>query len=469
MGKAKIKSTNRDLQGRILTALNHMRPKKADKGTFIVGRSTEESPTKVRYLVTTGIRAFDDRVGGMPVGKTIELIGMPQSGKTNMAVRTCVRAQMGHIYERVEDDGGKITLKKLKPGTYDVTTMYYDNEGSLSDFDKRRVDGVLMDGLIIPCDTVELLWKTMDRVIVEVDKEEEETGRLQILIVVIDTVGIMSTAMEMEKEFGKIDYPRVPKQLKDGFKRMTGKMMRENVLLIGLNHVSKKLVQGYKRGPGMKGWEYQQPGGLAFSYCSFHQVYFETLQVKYRLAKRGSPDGYLVYFCAMKNRIMPPLRECRMALLFTVKNGETQEILREGGFNDELSILEALIYDKAAEIKKDGTGIVFRFSAFGVETTTFSKGESTPSLEEQDENDDDDGGTSRKRKSSKPDARPRRLFNPRISTRGEWHDFYAEHKADLDALYDRATQAATCGDLMPSKGAFPEDEDEADEDNELEP
>lgn len=461
MARAKVKSTSSDLTARLMGTLNTIRPKKEDKGTYTVGRSTEDSPTKVRYVVTTGIRAFDDRVGGMPVGKTIELVGLPQSGKTNMAVRTCVRAQQGFVYERVQTSDGRIALKKLKPGTYDITTLYYDNEGSLSDFDKRRIDGTVMDGLIIPCDTVELLWKTMERVIQEVDKEEEDTGRIQILIVVIDTVGIMSTAMEMEKEFGKIDYPRVPKQLKDGFKRMTGKMMRENVLLIGLNHVSKKMNQGFSRGaPGVRAWDYQQPGGQAFSYCATHQVYFETLQVKYRLVKKGSAEGYLVYFCTTKNRLKPPLRESRMSLLFTIKDDEKGVVVREGGFNDEFSILEALIFDKAAEVKSDGTGIAFKFNKFGVPTTTFSKGEATPSLESLDEEDEDDP-PKRQGRFKKAAAKPKRLRDPRIAIRAEWPAFYQEHREDLDALYDRVTQLAVS--LTDLKGAYGDDDDDDDE------
>jgi RecA/RadA recombinase len=451
MGKVKVKSSSRNIYDKIEARLNSTKPKKPGKGTYTVGRSTVDSPTRVRYVVTTGIRAFDDRVGGMPVGHTVELIGLPQSAKTNMAVRTCVRAQTGHVYERIENSDGTYHLKKLDPDSYDVTVMYYDNEGSLSDMNRRRVDGTLMDGLIVPCDTVELLWKTMEDVVAMVDLEEEETERLQILIVVIDTVGIMSTAMDMEKDWGKMDYPRVPRQIKDGFKRMVGKMMRENVLLIGLNHVSKKMTMMPGRAPGFRAWDYQQPGGQAFSYCAHHQIYFEMMQVKYRLAKRGGADGYLIYCCSLKNRMGPPLREFRMSLLFSTTDPEGK-LVREGGLNDLFSTLEAMIYDKAAEVKKDGGGIVFKFTQFGVPTTTFSKGESTPSLEEQDEQDD------------QPRKRGRgRSRDPKIAFRADWPAFYAEHQKDLDALYAEATHRAVSASDLDWKGA---DNEEGDEDEE---
>ena len=140
MGKVKATSTSKDLIDRIASRLIRGQPETAEGGTYDVARSRDDAPSKIRYVVTTGIRPFDDRVGGMPIGKAIELCGLPSSGKTNMAVRTCVRAQQGFIYERTALPNGQYHLEQLKPGTYQVTTLYYDNEGSLSDIDKRTIE-----------------------------------------------------------------------------------------------------------------------------------------------------------------------------------------------------------------------------------------------------------------------------------------------------------------------------------------
>ena len=455
--KVRVKSGSKSLLARIETKLDNNVPDNPSGGTYSRARSTEDSPSFIRYVVTTGIRAFDDRVGGMPVGKTIELCGKPKSGKTNMAVRTCVRAEQGFIFERVQTPDGGVTLEQLKPGTFNVTTIYYDNEGSLSDFNHRVVDGSILGGEIIQCETIELLWKTMDLIMEEVEKEETETQILQFLIVVIDTVGIMTTKLEMDAAWGKTDFPRVPYQVKAGFKAMTGRMQRDNVMLLGLNHVSRKMAQ---RGQvAYKGWAYDSPGGMAFSYCATHQVYFEMLERKYCLrGKGGEADGILVYFLTEKNRMLPMLRQGHMALLLGIKDRATGKLVREGGFNDLYSVLECLIFHRAARISKETMAITFYFDKFAVETTTFGPAAKTPSLDEQDDSTPPPGPLGRSKR-AQPDKSPVKKRDPRIRNRLEWPEFYTAHQADLDALYTVVTDRALSGSMALALPGLEEDED----------
>ena len=464
MKKVTIKSGSKSLLARISTKLDNAQPENESDGTFRHARSTEDSPTFIRYVVTTGIRPFDDRVGGMPIGKATELCGKPKSGKTNMAVRTCVRAQQGYIFERVQTPDGGITLEQLKPGTFNTTILYYDNEGSLSDFNNRAVDGTIMDGEIIQCETVELLWKTMDDVMDVVDEEQvANPDVIQFLIVVIDTVGVMTTKVELDAAWGKTDFPRVPMQLKAGFKAMTSRMQRENVLLIGLNHVSRKMATRYGQ-PAYRGWNYDSPGGLAFSYFATHQVYFEMLEKKYCLRGKGEADGLLVYFLTEKNRMLPPLRQGQLALLFGLKDRKTGKLLQEGGFKDTWSVLEALIYHKAAKISHVTGAIAFYFEKFGVPMTTFGPAATTPSLEESDD-------AAPPVPVARRTARPARTVDivkkkdPRIPNRLGWLEFYEQHKADLEALYDLVTDRSLQGSLMV---ALPGVDDTDDDDNDEE-
>lgn len=443
--RARIKSGCAGVQRRIHAALHALVPKSDTSGTFRFARSTEGSPTAIEHVVTTGIKSFDDRVGGMPVGKAIELVGLPQSGKTTMAIRIAVRAQQGHIYRREESTDGQIKLEKLKPGTFAVTVLYYDNEGSLSDKDKRTVEGVLLDAEILQCDTVELMWATMDKVVRILEDVESDSGVTQFLIVIIDTVGSLSTRAEYTLAWGKHDYPRVPQELKAGFRKMIGRMQRENVMLMGLNHVSRRMDLRGKT--SMKAWAYTSPGGYAFSYWAYHRVFFEMLQVKYSLQGKGQ-DGYLVYYSTLKNRLAMPCREGRMALLFTVKdaNGKT---VREGGFYDAYSTLEALIYGKAAKVSRETGAVLFRFSAFGITPTTFGQAD-LPSLEEQEDAESvAKAGTGRRKR------------DPKIPNRAAWPAFYAQHQADCDALYEEMTRRTMSASDM--EGSMPESEEEEEE------
>lgn len=467
MSKAKVKvqSKSKSLLDRIGARLDKRQSDDPAKATFEHARSTEDSPTYIRYVVTTGIRAFDDRVGGMPVGKAIELCGLPKSGKTNMAVRTCVRAQQGFIYERVQAPDGSITLQQLEEGAFNVTVVYYDNEGSLSDFNHRQIDGTVMDGEIIQCELIEELWASMDDIMEEVEKEEQETGIIQFLIVVIDTVGIMTTQQEMASAWGKQDFPRVPYQIKAGFKQMTSRMQRDNVMLIGLNHVSKKMERQYGR-VAFKGWAYDSPGGMAFSYCATIQIYFEMLEKKYCLRGKGEADGLLIYFMTKKNRMLPPLRQGRLALLFAVKDRTSGKLIREGGIKDLWSILETLIFAKAAKVNDKGA-ITFYLEKFGIEPQTFGAQEQTPSLEEQD---DDAPPVRRPGRAPGRRAAPEvKKKDPRIAHRLAWVDFYAQHQADMDALYGIVTDRALHGSELNVPGTendIDEDEEDDDEENE---
>jgi len=425
--KAVIKSGCARIHERIHSEFTRMVPKSSEGGTFTFARSSVASPTTIRYICSTGIRNYDDLVGGMPFGKASELVGLPQSGKSTMAVRILVRAQEGYVYERIQTPNGGIKLQKLKPGTFQVTTLYYDEEGSLSDFDKRLCDGILLDAEILQCDTVELLWATMDKVMTILDEEQKDTGILQFLLVAIDTVGSLSTKSEYVRAWGKVDFPRVPQELKTGFKVMVGRMQRENVLLLGLNHVSRRMDMRTKK--GFRAWEYSSPGGKAFSYFAYHRIFFEMKEVRYSLAGSGNQDGFLVFFQTLKNRLAPPLRASHMSLLFTLKDPETGKLIREGGFFDINCMLEALIFAKAARVAKQTGSISLRFNAFGVTTTTFGKApsaettEKTESLEEQEEAPEEEAESRRSKR------------DPKIPNRAAWPEFYAQHKADCEALY----------------------------------
>ena len=140
-----------------------------------------------------------------------------------------------------------------------------------------------------------------------------------------------------------------------------------------------------------------------------------------------------------KNRLKPMLRQGRMALLFGI-TGTNGKLLREGGIKDSYSLLETLIFSKAATVSKETGTITFQFDKFSVPTTTF--GEQPASLEEQDA--EEAPVTSRRPGSRQPEA-PSRKKAHRISNRLQWSEFYEQHKADVEALYETVTLRTMSG------------------------
>lgn len=385
-----------------------------------IKRTTKEVLSRIKYVAKTGIQPFDDLVGGFPFGRVCELYGLESCGKTAMAVRTCVRAKTFNIVqlERNVDGTEVATLVDRKKCVVEV--LYMDNEQSLDDDAKLTVDGTRLDANAGRCDSVDQLFKLIDQAISTIEAyQEANPDMLVFLVVVIDTIASTASKEELLKDYGKADFPRQAKELRQSFRKLMRDINRNNVCLLCTNQVSdnfnKKTPAGRPKGATPSSEDYVTFGGRALLFFSTHRIFLYALPTKYRLLPSAKfAAGFLIGFFAKKNRIRQPSKEGRMVLLFDQKMG---------GLNNVFSILETLLFLGFAELqtKEKGKDIKFKFARHGVPLTTFGDQETT--LEEDD----------------KVKQRvPRRKKDPEIVYRAEWPKFYHEHKADMDALYEAA-------------------------------
>ena len=391
---------------------------------------TEDLPSDVRFILKTGLVPFDAVVGGFPFCKIVEIFGMDTSGKTSLVMRAVKAAHKREIYEVIRD-GGTVVERKIEDDA-EVVILYVDNEQSLSS-DRVEIDGEHVPALIARCDTVEQLFKIIDttlkRVKVKRDAEIEECEkkgkkcREYFVLVVVDTIASTSSKEEMTQAWDKDDFPRMPKQIRQGFRTLTRDIARMNVCVICTNQVSDSM--------GAKKIGYNvpvdklvsPPGGRALKFYATSRIFMHQLDNTMKLTQDARfPAGYLIGVKTIKNRLKKPLRECRMALMFD--GGDSGH----GGWSNDLIILETLLFLKLATYEKetDGKGgtITFRFSSVGIQTTTFGDVPQA-SLEEADMA---TRGRSRKKK------------NPSISEKYEWPAYYAAHKADFDLLWAKAEE-----------------------------
>ena len=105
-----------------------------------------------------------------------------------------------------------------------------------------------------------------------------------------------------------------------------------------------------------------------------------------------------------KNRLKKPLRGGRLVLLFDSAPNIYGEVT-PSGLNNEFSMLETLLYLKFAEFGDDKC-ITFNFSKLGIPKTTF------PGMPADED--------------------------PTIMARSDWVNFFAAHKADVDAMWATA-------------------------------
>ena len=434
-----------DLNARILSKLRACKPRNESAGTFEVTRTSKEVLSKVSYVLTTGIEPFDDLVGGFPVGRITEVFGLESCGKTQLMIRMAVRGQTLKISQVQRHADGSVTFEPVKGKKIYVHVLYIDNECSIDEDEQIIVDGVEMDVHLARCDTVDQLFKMVDITVDEVvaaQKEDKDT--LYFVVVLTDTIASTSSKEEMESDWGTVDYSRMPKQLREGFRVLNRKVNRANVAWICTNQVSDsfKAAAGGKRknkSSTPDPDDFIAPGGKALKFFATHRVFMWGTQSNYKLYPTSKfASGLLIGFKSVKNRVKKPKREGRMVILFGDENK------RGGGLNSLYSKLETMIYMGVAKMSESGKEISFLFNKHHVPTTTYGVAETKTTLDEDDEKDVPKRGNK----------------NPSIGCRGEWAAYYEEHKTDLDALYTLAIKKAFAMEAPPEDG---EDDDEYEE------
>jgi recombination protein RecA len=421
--KLKMKA-KKDTLSRIIGKINKCKPRNDKEGTIEVSRSNQNILSSAKFFIRTGIRSFDDMTtGGIPGGRITEIYGPEGCGKTALSIRACVKGQTGEIYERLPD---KTFVKYDKP--YEVSVVYVDNEQSLDEGDRMVVDGIKADFAVVRCDTVAQLFKTIDLVLTEVMAIEAETKIKQFVIVVVDTIASTSSTEEMTSEWGKQDYSRQPKQLREGFRIMMRDINRAQMFFIGINQVSDNFNSTVKKSPYAsqvpQEEEFSSFGGKALKFYSSLRV-FMALAGPYKTSKKQTnPAGLQFEFFVKKNRQGVPLRKGRVVLLFS------------GGFSDTYSTLEHLMRQKLITMGSGGD-YVFKLSSVGL------TGGNT-SLDDMEDGKGDE------------------LVCP---SKDEWPAFLEKHRAVLDKFW-AATVIKTLESDVPMD-AVPDDEDDILEDEEL--
>lgn len=426
-----------DLNALIMATIKARAPKTKTSGSVEITNTKKAVLSSVDYVITTGIAPFDDLVGAMAFGRITEISGQESCGKTQLVIRTAVRAQTLNVRMAVRVDG-VVNLVPVDKPVY-MSILYVDNEQSIDDDAKIIVDGTPLEVNLMRCDTVDQMFYMIDTVIEKsAIAQKEDPATLYMVLIIVDTVAATSSQQEMVQEWGKQDYSRHAQQYSQGFRIMARKVSRGNVAMICTNQVrdsfkSQNAGKSKMRTAGLQTEDLATFGGKALKFYATHRVFMQKMREYKTHPKLMFPDGILIGFKSIKNRIKMPYREGRMVLLFGDETGAG------GGFSHEYSVLETLIYFKYAVISKDAKNIVFKFNQKGIETTTFGSATATTL-------DEDDAMTHAARRGKK---------DPAIAFRADWPDFYRAHKADVDKLYDAAIAQAFSNTVI----AVDEDED----------
>lgn len=395
-----------DLMTRVIAKIQAVRPKNTDANrdcTFEVMRSNKGYFSRVKYVLATGIDAYDAAIGigGLPFGRVTEIYGTDGALKSAVVLLVSIRMQQKNIYERVKDANSKLVSLKKVSVEVPVFTIFIDNEQSIDEDGKTKIDGVQLDIAIARCDTIDQMFKIMDTAIDGVAEFEKEFKIECFVAVIVDTIAGTSSREEVKAKWEDVDYPRQPKQLREGFRVMMRKISRRNVLAVFTNQISEKYQKTGGKGKSLvpQDDEFSTFGGRALKFFASLRIFQTQSNPRYKLNKQMRfPSGRVIEFTVTKNRLGKPWRSGRMVLLY------------EGGISNVFSILETLIHLKLAERTENGE-VKFRFKAFGVVMTTFD-----------------------------PPKENEREHNPYISSPVEWPAFYEQHQEDFYLLWRKAEE-----------------------------
>jgi len=265
--------------------------------------SMEDVASDVK-AISTGNLAIDYciGVGGIPLGRSIELYGPPSSGKTTTALQAAAELQKIII-------AGGDPERGIKP---DDIILYLDYEQSM-DKDYAVALGLNTKHPSLKFTQPDTLEDGVNFAIAAV-----KTGRVRLLI--FDSVASMNPSAKADAEIGK-SLPAVQaKLMKDFTLTFNSVLANNNASAIFINHQMEAMSMGGR--PGMPP-KTTTPGGVALKY-------FASLRIQYTQVKQNKEtviDGLSnekverimstdVKVKVTKNKMAPPYREALVRVRF---------------------------------------------------------------------------------------------------------------------------------------------------------
>ncbi len=297
---AKEKSTNSDLSKLIIKNIN----------TELDGEKAylmeDGSPSDVKTFISTGSTLLDyivsnQRDGGIPVGKVVEISGLEGTGKSLLATQICANTQkMGGL------------------------PIYIDTESAFNSDFAKRLGLDVKNNFVYSCpETVEDVFKTIFTVLHALDeKEKQGTTNTPFVCIVWDSVAATPTGADVAEENPDptSTVGLKPRILSKNISTLLGATGRQNVALVFLNQLRTNIRAQPFQDP------YVTPGGKAIPFAA---------SIRVRLANKGkvkADDTIVGIQCeakCVKTRFGPPYQACEFPIYFTHGVDDTEAIMNK--------------------------------------------------------------------------------------------------------------------------------------------
>ena len=286
--------------------INKIINKKA--GMNVAFSLNEENPSTVKDWIPTGARWLDSiiakgRMGGIPVGKIVEIAGLEGSGKSYMAAQIAAHAQ-----------------KK------DIHVIYYDSESAVDPEFLEKI-GIDLDKFsYVQATSVESVLKSIEELLANSDG-------IRYLFIWDSFANTPSETDLLNEEFDpQSSMAKVPRVASLGMKKLTIPIANNDATLLVLNQLRTNLGDPQM----MKIEPWFTPGGKALTYAYSLRIWLTKRKAKGSYIindKNGFRIGSEVKVKLQKSRFGTEGRECTFKIIW----GDDPV-----GIQDELSWLEAI-------------------------------------------------------------------------------------------------------------------------------
>jgi recombination protein RecA len=276
-----------------------------ERGTRVAyNLSTDDSPTHVSRWISTGSKQLDyiianQRDGGLPEGRIVEIFGPPSIGKSHIATQIAKSTQqMGGIVVYIDTENAT-SVENLQRLGVDITKRFV------------YVDTHCTEEVLSIAESTIIKAKAMDKDVP--------------VTIIWDSVAATSPKAELTGDYEKESIGLQARAISKGMRKITGVIANEKVLMVCLNQIRTKVGVMY-------GDPTTTPGGMAIPFHS--SVRIKLGAGSQILNKDKEPIGINVSAKTIKNKVSAPFRTCNFEIHFGKGIREHEQVfdlLRKNG------------------------------------------------------------------------------------------------------------------------------------------